>query len=240
MGKTLANWFWGSISVLVLAMYFISGLGIDKAIAAGAENAVTHQHTTVVIDAGHGGEDGGATSCSGVLESDINLQISKRLNDLMHLVGIQTVMIRTSDESIYTQGQTIAQRKISDLKERVRAINAADKPLLISIHQNHFPDSRYKGAQVFYSGAADSASFARNMQSALIATLNEGSNRSVKKAAGIYLMDHIACTGILIECGFLSNPEEEALLRDPGYQKKLCCVITSVTSGFLHTENTLS
>ena len=188
---------------------------------------------TVIIDAGHGGEDGGATSCTGKLESAFNLEIALRLNDLMHLLGINTQMVRTTDISVYTQGETIAAKKASDLKNRVKLVNETENALLVSIHQNTFPESQYSGAQVFYSAKGEGQQLAELLQSTFCQTLNPGSNRSCKKASGIYLMEHIDTTGILVECGFLSNPEEEGKLRSDTYQKKVSCVIAATVSNFL-------
>ncbi len=185
----------------------------------------TQEHLVVVIDPGHGGVDGGATSCTGKLESGYNLEISMRLNDLFHLLGFRTKMIRTTDTSIYTTGDTIAKQKMSDLKERVRIANSYENALLLSIHQNNFSDSKYSGAQVFYPSTGGSRVLAEQLQSAFVSTLNPGSKRRCKKAEGVYLMEHIECPGVLIECGFLSNPEEEGKLNSPEYQRKLCCTI---------------
>ena len=205
----------------------------SRAITVISENMPVERQHCIIIDAGHGGEDGGATSCTGKLESSFNLEISLRLNDLLHLLGYDTVMIRTSDVSIYTKGETIAQKKVSDLKERVRIANETENALLLSIHQNTYPESRYSGAQVFYANTAGSQQLAKELQSGFTATVNQESNRKSKKADGIYLMEHISCTGILVECGFLSNPEEEARLRSMEYQKKICCVIASSVSTYL-------
>ena len=98
----------------------------SRAITVISENMPVERQHCIIIDAGHGGEDGGATSCTGKLESSFNLEISLRLNDLLHLLGYDTVMIRTSDVSIYTKGETIAQKKVSDLKERVRIANETE------------------------------------------------------------------------------------------------------------------
>lgn len=205
----------------------------SRAITVISENMPVERQHCIIIDAGHGGEDGGATSCTGKLESSFNLEISLRLNDLLHLLGYDTAMIRTSDVSIYTKGETIAQKKVSDLKERVRIVNEAEDPLLLSIHQNNFTDGKYSGAQVFYAETEGSEVLARNLQDAFVSTLNPGSNRKCKKIDGVYLMEHINCTGVLIECGFLSNAGEEARLRTAEYQKKLCCVIAATVSSFL-------
>lgn len=193
---------------------------------------------TIIIDAGHGGIDGGATSCTGQLESQFNLEIALKLNDLFHLLGYKTVMIRTTDISVYTKGETIAQKKVSDLKERVRIVNSTEDALLVSIHQNTFSDSQYSGAQVFYGTQGNAQSLAEVMQAAFCRTLNPSSSRECKKADGIYLMQHIECTGVLVECGFLSNPAEEAKLRTGDYQRKVCCVIAASVGQFLANANT--
>ncbi len=217
-----------------IALCFLLGvLGGSRAVTAMAESRPIERNHTIIIDPGHGGEDGGATSCTGKLESAYNLEISLRLNDLFRLLGFDTTIIRTEDTSIYTNGQTIAQKKISDLKERVRIVKETENALLLSIHQNNFSDSRYHGAQVFFPETEGSEQLAKQLQDTLIHSLNPGSSRRSKKISGVYLMEHIECTGVLIECGFLSNPREEALLRDPDYQKKLCCVIAATVNGFL-------
>ncbi len=190
----------------------------------------------VVIDPGHGGEDGGAVSCVGIPESTYNLDISRKLNDTLNLLGYQTVMVRESDISVYTKGETLAQKKASDLKERVRLVNETKGALLVSIHQNYFSDSRYSGAQVFYAKTEGSEQLAKELQKEFVSTLNPGSRRQAKQSSGIYIMERIHCPGILVECGFLSNPQEEKTLRDETYQKKLSAVIAATVSR--HLSNT--
>lgn len=221
------------IYFLVLAVFLMIAIGGNRAVTAWSATAPVTGRRTVVIDAGHGGVDGGATSCTGVLESQLNLEIAKILNDLMHFLGIETRMIRETDCSIYTQGETIAQKKISDLRERVRIVNSIDNCLLISIHQNYFSDSKYSGAQVFYPATAGSRELSLKLQENLKRTLNPNSKRAIKKADGIYLMQHIKCQGVLLECGFISNQEEEYLLRTKTYQQKLSSVIASTVSEWL-------
>lgn len=225
------------VYILVLCALIIAGFASSKAVSVIAENTPVTNRQCVVIDAGHGGIDGGATSCTGILESSLNLEISLRLDDLMHLLGIKTVMIRIADCSIYTEGESIAAKKASDLKQRVKIVNETDNAILISIHQNYFSDSRYSGAQVFYCNNKESKRLAQQLQTAFVQALNKGSNRQEKKSSGIYLMEHINTTGILVECGFLSNAEEEARLRDDIYQKKLCCVIAAISSQYLYSNN---
>lgn len=223
---------WIGILCLTLAVLLAALLGGQRAVRTFSEDGAQMKHR-IILDAGHGGEDGGATSCTGVLESGINLEITLRLRDLFHLLGRETRMIRTSDISVYTKGGSIAQKKMSDLKERVRIVNATPGAILVSIHQNNFSDSRYSGAQVFYADTQQSEQLAKVLQNALIASLNRNSHRKSKQCSGVYLMEHISCTGILVECGFLSNPEEEARLRSPDYQQRLCCIIAATVSRFL-------
>lgn len=217
---------------VVLIFFLIGFLGNDVTTVI-ADRIPMPRKQTIIIDAGHGGEDGGAVSVSGIKESQINLEISLRLNELLHLLGYRTVMIRTADESVSQSGDTVAARKASDLRQRVNMVNGREEGILISIHQNTFLESKYSGAQVFYGRDEESRRLGEAMQEALIENLNPGSNRHAKKAEGIYLMQHIERPGILIECGFLSNYEEEALLRTTNYQQKLSCVIAAALGQFL-------
>ena len=219
--------------ILIVSCFLAAICGASQATSTLVQMIPVERENTVIIDPGHGGVDGGATSCTGVLESKFNLDISLRLRDLFHLLGFRTQMIRTEDISVYTAGDNIAAKKVSDLRQRVRMVNETEDAVLISIHQNTFPDSRYSGAQVFYGTVGDSKQLADSMQHAFVNTLNPGSNRSCKRAEGVYLLQHIEKTGVLVECGFLSNPQEEAKLRSAEYQKKICCVVAASTAQFL-------
>ena len=229
------------ISFIMIPIYVLVFLGLiffalmgNHAVTVISENTPIHGRTCFIIDAGHGGVDGGAVSCTGVYESHINLEIALRLNDLMHLMGYDTKMIRESDISIYTYGETIAGKKASDLKERTRIVNETDNAILLSIHQNHYSDSYYSGGQMFYPKTPGSQELAKKLQLTFISALNPGSNRQAKPATGLYLMKHIEKTGVLIECGFLSNFQEEAKLRTPSYQKAICCVIVTACADYLY------
>lgn len=212
------------ILYLLVGVLFVGGARLlDRSVEV--MNQAVPGRSTIVIDPGHGGEDGGATSCTGALESQINLEISLKLHDLLHLLGYRTSLIRSTDTAVYTEGESIAQKKVSDLKHRVEMVNAIPNAVLVSIHQNHFPEAQYHGAQVFYAPTEGSRAMAENLQALLIETVNPGSKRACKPADGVYLMQKINCPGILVECGFLSNPEEETLLRSADYQLKICCVI---------------
>ena len=191
---------------------------------------------TIIIDAGHGYPDGGATSCTGVLESDLNLEISLRLYDLFHFMGARAVLTRETEDSIYTEGTTIAKKKISDTRNRVAFINNYQNAVVFSIHQNHFYESKYAGAQVFFAKTTGSDMLAKELQRALVNGLDTSDTRKAKKASGVYLMEHIHHPGVLIECGFLSNSREEGLLRSSAYQEQLCGVIATGYMQYLNNH----
>lgn len=218
-------------TVAVLGAMLLSNTGTAIAVLTAAPE----ENPTVVIDAGHGGEDGGAISVTGVYESQINLSIALRLNDFLHFLGVQTKMIRVEDVSVYTEGETIAQKKVSDIHNRVSMVKATPNALLVSIHQNHFSESKYRGAQVFY--ASGSQALAEALQTSLAAQIDPKNHRQCKQARDIYLMEHISCPAVLVECGFLSNPAEEALLREESYQKKLAATIACQIAAYLEEPN---
>ena len=227
------QWKWLLVYGLTICMVLLTVKLGNQAMTVMVENKPVERKYCIVIDPGHGGEDGGAVSISNFPESGYNLDIAMRLQSLMQLLGYDTKMIRTNDISVYTEGKTLAQKKISDLKERVRIVAETKGAVLLSIHQNHFPDPIYQGAQVFYADSTASELLAKQIQSLLVTSVNPGSRRQIKKSSGVYLMEHVKCPAVLIECGFLSNPQEESRLRDPIYQKKLSVVIASAVSQFL-------
>ena len=187
----------------------------------------------IVIDAGHGGEDGGTTGAAGTAEDQLNLEISRRLEAMLTLLGCQTRMTRTDRGSLATEGETIRAKKQSDLRNRVGMVNGYPSAVLVSIHQNHFPDPKYSGPQVLHTKNA--ADLAKTMQAALTAALAPGSKRTARTASGIYLMEHIDHPGILVECGFLSNPEEERKLSSADHQKKLAAVLAAVLAAYVRS-----
>ncbi len=193
----------------------------------------------IVIDPGHGGEDGGATGVAGTRESDLNLAVSLRLQALLRLFGHEPVMVRTTDTAVYSAGAgTISEKKVSDIHNRVRLVNDTPGALLVSIHQNFFTQGQYSGAQVFYADDAYSRELAQQMQAQLRASLDPGNRREAKGAAGtVYLMNHIQTPGILVECGFLSNAAEEARLNTPAYQTRLAMTMAAVLLQNLEDAN---
>ena len=223
----------GLVYGVVLSSMLAISIWSNLAVTVMSRQIPISGRVCIVIDAGHGAPDGGAVSCTGVHESGINLEISRRLDDLLHLLGYDTKMLRTGNNSVYTEGETIGQKKVSDLKERVRLVNEQENAILLSIHQNHYSDSRYSGAQMFYAQTTGSQDLAKVLQQSFVTHLNPGSHRQAKRSQGIYLMEHVDKTAVLVECGFISNPAEEAKLRSHEYQKKICCVIASALSNYL-------
>lgn len=227
------NW---PIYLAVIAGF--TGLSLLGSRAFGAvrvyRDALAMPQTTVVLDAGHGGSDGGAVSCTGARECEINLAITQRLDDLLHLLGCPTLQLRQGDTDLASaDAASISEKKVTDLKNRVARINQQADGVLVSIHQNQFSQSQYRGAQVFYAPNTESRAFAALMQQNLRAGLDPANKRECKPGSGIFLLEKIECPGILVECGFLSNPGEEALLRSKDYQKRLAAVLAGSITAFL-------
>lgn len=202
-----------------------SWLGRGKVVSAVSVSP--SEGRILILDAGHGGEDGGASSASGDKESDINLSIVQKTEALMAFLGIRTELTRSEDKSMHSEGaSTIREKKISDLKNRVAFVESFPDVMLISVHQNHFTDARYSGAQVFYNGGDISRQWGEGTQDVLRQMLSSGNNRDAKPMPdGIYLFEHINCPAILVECGFLSNGEEASLLLTDTYQRKIALAL---------------
>ena len=225
-----------TVTAVTFAALFCANLYASATAVSAAAEAL---RTTIVIDAGHGGEDGGAVSPDGVRESALNLEIAMRLNDMLHLIGYETQMIRTADVSIHSSDAgSISEKKISDLKNRVQIVNAAGEALLVSIHQNMFQEAKYDGMQVFYAQTGGSKMLAESVQALVSAALDPGNRRAAKPAESVYLMNEIRCTGILVECGFLSNPAECRKLQTPEYQKQIVLVLADGLQDYLRKVHT--
>ncbi len=179
---------------------------------------------TVVIDAGHGGEDGGASGVNGVLEKDLNLTIAMMMKEMLEEKGYTVLLTRTEDKLLYTEAQNIyGQRKVYDLKNRLDMACAAESPLLISIHMNTFSQAKYSGLQVYYSQNHEgSRQLAALIQSGVRRDLQPYNNRQIKAAgSSIYLLNRAPMPAVLVECGFLSNPDECQKLSEKEYQRQL-------------------
>ena len=177
---------------------------------------------TVIIDAGHGEPDGGTTGITGSSENEINLEISKKISAKLKERCYNVIMTRETGDGIYTEGSSIREKKLSDMHRREDIINGSDGDIFISIHMNSFSDPSVSGAQVFYSAnMEESKVLAEGIREKLI-PLYEKNDRILKEAPeGVYLMEKSKIPACLIECGFLSNAENEALLLSCEYQDKV-------------------
>lgn len=184
----------------------------------------------LIIDAGHGGIDGGAVSADGIIEAEINLDISKRLALLMLFCGQRVALTRIDTQDLASPDTlTAKERKASDLKNRVAAVNSAENAVLISIHQNSIADHpEVHGAQVFYNPVGTGNFLAEQVQQRLNQNCNNGNEKSARQIdSSIYLMNKVTCPAILVECGFLSNKKEAHALCTADCQKNLALAITA-------------
>ena len=210
---------------------------VDKPVFINIEKT---KISTVIIDPGHGGEDGGAKGYFDTIEKDINLSISLKLRDLLILNGIDVEMTRDNDDvQTNEKGDTISKRKKVDMNKRLKLINSNPEAIVVSIHQNMFEESKYRGGQVFYSkNNLLSEIFAENIQNNFKNNLQFDNKREIKKAdKNLYLMDKANSISVLVECGFLSNPDEALLLMDNEYQNKISFILFKSIIDFIYESN---
>ncbi|MGN0622738.1 MAG: N-acetylmuramoyl-L-alanine amidase [Oscillospiraceae bacterium] len=198
------------------------------------------QKPVVVIDAGHGGMDGGCVSVDGVSEKGINLNIALSLRDILTVMGYQPVCTRESDISIHSDGvEGLAKQKKSDMENRLALFNKYDGAIAVSIHQNQFTDGKYNGAQMFYSEkSAESEKLAGIMKEQFVSYLQPENTRETKPVGDeLYLLHNAKCPAVMVECGFLSNREESLKLQDENYQKQIAFTVFTGISRFSQENN---
>ena len=182
----------------------------------------------IIIDAGHGGMDGGTSSADGTKEKDINLSVSKKLNTMLTASGYKTIMLRNDDALIGDNSlSTIRARKVSDIRKRLEIAESYPDSILISIHQNYFTVPKYWGTQVFYSlNSPESKLLAESIQQSVVRFLQPDNNRKTKPVgSNIYLLYNCTIPAIMVECGFLSNPNEAEKLKSDSYQNMIALTI---------------
>lgn len=208
------------LSLTLLTAFALHGLRAQASVAG--EAAIPR---IIVLDAGHGGADGGASGPDGTRECDLNLAITLKTNAVLGLLGEKTLLLRSTDTDLSSSdSKSISQKKVSDIRRRVELTNSQPGAILVSIHCNTYSQEKYHGAQVFYTGGAKE--FGETMQLALKNGVDPSNARMAKAVSpDVYLMNHIKVPGILVECGFLTNQEELTNLKDPDYQTRLAVTI---------------
>ena len=226
------------ISTLISLILIIPML--DFSFPLPSEDALAQGDITIVIDAGHGGEDGGCEG-NGLVEKDLNLDISMRLASLLREAGVNVVMTRETDILLYdTNSDYKGQKKAQDVRKRLEIAKNQENPLLVSIHMNYFPQTQYSGLQVWYStNDARSRILANLIQSNNKNALQPNNKRGIKEAtSSIFLLHNATFPAVLIECGFLSNTEEAHTLTDAEYRQKLAEVIFNSIMTYISNNNT--
>ena len=219
--KRIIKWWMPLAAAVLLAVLALARQ--SASMAAGAEAVPP----VLVIDAGHGGADGGAVAADGTLESDINLDIALRMEALACFCGVPSVMTRRSGDIDYpADAKSIAEKKVADQHARAALVNATPGAVLLSIHQNKYPAAAPHGIQVFYGPVAGSDALAALTQENLTARLCPDNRRVASPAdRGIYLIKSVDCPAVLVECGFLSNQDDLDDLQNSTYRMKLALVM---------------
>ena len=240
-----------AVLLLCTISYLLGGSPFGKLRTTAYVDAPTDENappiTVVVIDPGHGGEDGGASSAAGLVEKDVNLDVAFALRDLFEAAGIPVVMTRTEDKLLYDrnvdfQGRKkvldLAARRIIAEKTAEAAAEVGGTSLFISIHMNAFPAPQYSGMQVWHgTGSPVSARVADAIQATSTALMPDNHRKTQAAGSSIYLLDRIQSPAVLVECGFLSNPEEAERLSKEEYRHALAAVVfAGVILGFYESN----
>ncbi len=214
--------------LLCVGMALLFRIACPPDLAAASGGAPAGERYSVVLDPGHGGEDGGCSGKDGTTEKDINLSLSLTLAQMLRAGGVEVTLTRTEDILLYDRNVDFkGRKKILDLAYRLNCARTHPESEFISIHMNAFPEEKWHGLQVWYSKNSDASfTLAKEIQSAAQIYIQPENQRRVKVAgSGIYLLNRAVTPAVLVECGFLSNPRECASLASPEYQKKLSLVI---------------
>ena len=210
-------------SLFLIAALCVGAAALSPALKSPLPSALK----TVVLDAGHGGFDGGTTSVYGAVEKDINLAIALKTRDFLSAMGYRVVMTREGDYAL-------AHSKKEDMQKRLEIIRQNPDSVFISIHQNFFSQSKYLGAQMFYGRGEESEKLSEILQQNFKANLNPNNERKIKASQGLYLFKNSPVPSVLVECGFLSNPDETRLLCDENYQKKIAfCIFSAILNSLV-------
>lgn len=225
------------ILAVILVCFVIVMFSAFSNIAVHTSADVSQSKPTIIVDAGHGGEDGGA-EVDGVLEKDINLSISDKLSDILRLTGYTVTEVRNEDISVYDEGaDTLREKKVSDLSNRAELFNSSENNIVVSVHQNKFENSAYSGTQIFYSSNNDgSIKLAEAIRNSVVGLIQNDNTRELKPAGSeIFILDQAKVPAVIVECGFLSNPDERKLLLTEDYQSKMAYSIAMGVLEYIET-----
>lgn len=225
------------ICIFVSISVFAASFFPKPALFTSSKKSVVNNSSVpiIIIDAGHGGFDGGTSTDDGTPEKDINLGISLYLNSFLTSFGYKTILTRTKDESLESDGlTTIKSKKTSDIHNRMSIMENTQNAVFVSIHQNHFSQKKYNGTQVFYSPnfSEESSLLAQEIQNSVVSQLQPENKREIKECGtSVYLMFNAVKPAVLVECGFLSNTEEANKLKTENYRKKMAfCIAMGIQS----------
>lgn len=212
---------------MLLCLVLLSGLFVTGEKSANVSAKATQRYT-VIIDAGHGGFDGGAVAFDGTLEKDLNLSVALKLDSVLKIMGYDTVLVRDTDVSTADDKDTERSQKVSDIKARLRLTEKYKDALFVSIHMNKYTSPQPHGAQVFYSQVDGSKELAECIQRSITAGVQTDNKRVVKKTTkDIYLLYHAVIPSVIAECGFISNPDDLLKLKSDEYQLKIAAAIAA-------------
>ena len=226
------------IVVIVTGLVFVN-------FNADSESVQISNETTpvIIIDAGHGGIDGGAVAADGTVEKDLNLDIALKMNEYIRNLGYRTILTRDEDVSIHDPAaETARQKKVTDLHNRLEIINSTTDCIFVSVHQNYYTQSKYSGTQVFYSvNNPDSEKLAQCIQTSVVSLLQPENKRQIKQSgSSIFLLHNSVVPSVLVECGFLSNPEETEKLKNESYRMQMAQAVCKGIINYLNGKESES
>ncbi len=229
--------------IKTLALILIPTFALSIGVCAVSDTKLTQGTTkgtykTVIIDAGHGGEDGGAVGVRDVVEKDLNLPIALKTAEYLKKSGYKVILTRDADYAVYSkEAKTLSEKKVSDIHNRHKLVSETPNCIFVSIHMNHYDNPSCKGAQIFYSGNnEESKELAQSIQSSIKKSVQPKNERQIKEStSSIYLLYYATVPAVLVECGFISNPTEASLLQKEEYQAQIAQAVFDGVNSFCKT-----
>lgn len=211
------------INFSIIFSIFVYSLTYSNSLLTQTTSSTPISNHTIILDAGHGEPDGGAVADDGTVESELNLNLVLKLQKLLEASNCTVILTRSDKNGIYeATADTIRKQKVSDMKSRAKIANDSNAEMFVSIHMNKLPQKQYSGWQTFYKNEDEvSKKIASNIQTSLNYFIKKENSRTIKSISGIYLTKNVEIPLVIVECGFLSNEEENKLLQTDKYQEEL-------------------